>query len=372
MTSGRQSGAELAERILAEVQLAAPAALERGNSREQLRKRINKLLTDEGYPDAAPERRAVTIVQAQLHGFPALIDSHSPTAVIGMLNRYLAQMTEIIEAHGGSAERLDGEGLTVLFGSARQQHEPVAQALACAVEMQQAMTRYNQQNTALQLPPLYMGIGIHSGEVLTGTVGTHLRREHSVIGPALSMAARIAAQGLRGQVLLSEDSYRLAREFILAAEPVRLQVRGRRALLVYELLGTMRPRAMTVPRRDVRKSPRVPVQMPCYFRCVDGREVLEPLHCGQVLDLGYHGLRMVSPVPLENCGEVKMALSLQLLGARTSDIYARVVKAETDMRETVIPKTVTSEYRCSMEFVDVDLLGQQAIKQFVDSQVCGV
>ncbi len=361
MTTGLESGTQLADRILAEIQFAAPGALDRPASREQLRKRIHRLLSDAGYPSAAPERRSITLLQAEIHGFDELSDSYPATVVVNMLNRYLALMTEIISRYGGTLDKLAGNNLLVVFGAPQQQSDHVSQALACAVEMQQIMSRCNQQNGALQLPPLYVGIGVHSGEVVAGPIGANLRHEYTVVGSQVSLASRIAAQSLRGQVLISEQTYRLARDFVLVGEPGKLQLQSRRQpLQLYELLGTTKPRAMTVPRREVRKSPRVQVQMPCYFQRLNGSAVLETLHCGQVMDLSYHGLRMVSPVPLEAFGEIKVALSLQLLGARTSNIYARIIKAESDL----------PGYRCSMEFTDVDLAGQQAIKQFVDSQVC--
>src|SRR5690606_26940069 len=235
------------------------------------------------------------------------------------------------------------------------------QALACAAEMQQAMSRFNQQSEVLQLPSLFLGVGIDSGNAVTGGSGAGLQRDYTVVGQVVSVASRIAAQSLRGQVLLSDATYRLVHDFVLVGGSNSLRVRNRRIPInVYELLGTTRPRALSIPRRDVRKSPRVLVQMPCYFQKVRASSALGPLHCGQVLDVGYRGMRMISPVQLETYSEVKMVLSLQLLGSRTSDIFARVVRADPDQHG----------YCCSMEFTDIDMAGRQTIKQFVDSQVC--
>lgn len=361
MLSGRQSGTELVERILAEIGLAAPEIAVRAAAREQLRKRIGKLLNEDGYSTAPPERRTVTILQTEIRGIGELAESRPATVVVNLLNRFLVLATEIVARHDGTIDRLTGDTVTVLFGAAAPEDRHVERALACAAEMQQVMSRCNQQNEALQLPPLYLGIGINSGEVVIGPVGSVLGRTYAVIGAEVSLAARIAARSLRGQVLLSENTWRVAKAFILAGEPELLQVRERELpVRFYELLGTMRPRALSVPRRELRKSPRVPVQMSCDFQCVDNATVLAPLHCGQVLDMGYDGLCMVSPVPLDTCAEIKIALSLQLLGKRTSDIYARVVKMATDL----------PGYRCSIEFTGIDRPGRQAIKQFVDSQVC--
>jgi adenylate cyclase len=359
MVSGLQSSSELIERILTELQAVAPDALPR-HLNEQLRKRLGRLLEESGYHALPPERRALTVMVTELHGFDAIAEQHAPNAVINLFNRYLAQMTEIIAQYGGTIDKLSGNSLVILFGVLAPQPDHAAHALACAAEMQQAMSRCNQQNEVLRLPPLYMGIGIHSGELVTGAVGATLRREYTALGYAISIAIRIAIQSLRGQVLLSDSTYRLVHDFILIGELNTLRVRGRRVpVTVYELLGTTRPRALTVPRREGRKSPRVSVQMPCYFQRVKGSSVLGSMHCGQVVDMGYHGLRMISPVPLEASSEIMMSLSLQLLGNRSSDIYARIVTADSEQQG----------YRCSMEFTDIDLVGRQTIKQFVDSQV---
>ncbi len=356
---GPRSSNELVERILAEVQVAAVAVLPAA-ARDQLRKRLEGLLADAGYPDASPERRQVTILIADIRGFTALAEDHPPQIVVSMLNRYLALMIEIAVRYGGTIDKLMGDAVMVVFGAPAAQPDHVQNALACAVEMQQAMSQFNQQNETLKLPPLYVGIGINSGEVIAGPIGSALHREYTVIGSEVNLAARIEAQSLRGQVLIGESSYRLAREHILVGAPTKVMVKGKRAAVtLYELLGTTKPRLMTVPRREIRKSPRVQTQMPCYFQQLRDKTVLPALHCGQVVDMGYHGLRMVSPVALESYGEIKMAISLQLLGARTSDVYARVVATDR----------MQDGYCCSMEFTGIDMAAQQTIKQFVDSQI---
>ncbi len=310
--------------------------------------------------DLSSERRLLTVLVAELRGFDAIAEQHEPATVVNLFNRYLAQMGEVVARHCGVIDKVSSESLTILFGVDATAPEHGGRALACAVEMQQALSRCNQQNEILRLPPLYLSVGIHSGELVTGAIGATLRREYAVLGPALNIAARIAKQALRGQVLLSDSTYRLVRDFILVGELNTLRIRSRRLpVTVYELLGTTRPRPLTVPRRETRKSPRVLVQMPCYFQRVKSDSALGAMHCGQVVDLGYHGLRMISPVPLEASSEVMMSLSLQLLGNRTSDVYARIVMSDAE-REG---------YRCSLEFTGIDLVGRQTIKQFVDNQV---
>ncbi len=357
--SGSKNETELIERLLAEVKAVLPHATS-VPALEELRQRYATLFAEPGVSAVQATRRKLTVLVVELRGFDECAATREPTQVTSLFNRYLAQVGEMTARHGGVIDAIDSNRLTLLFGSMEPQPDHVARALACAVELQQAMSRFNQQNEILQLPPLYLGIGIHCGEWVVGAVGASLKRAGMVLGSGVDIAARIAKQSLRGQVLLSDTTYRQVHDFILVGELNTLRMRGYRLpVTLYELLGTTRPRALTVPRRDIRKSPRVLVQMPCYFQRLKGGNALGALHCGQVVDMGYHGLRMISPVPLDATGEIMMSLSLQLLGNRSSDIYARVVTADAEQQG----------YRCSMEFTNIDLVGRQTIKQFVDNQV---
>lgn len=142
--------------------------------------------------------------------------------------------------------------------------------------------------------------------------------------------------------------------------PNRVQLKGRREpVLFYELLGTTRPRPLTVPPPGSRRSLRVETRMLCHFRRLEGKRVLEQVHCGEVLDVGYHGLRMLSPIPLAANSEITMELSLDLWGQRTSAVYARILSAEAQ----------AEGYRCSIEFTDIDSAGEATVKRFVDNRI---
>ncbi|QSA97867.1 adenylate/guanylate cyclase domain-containing protein [Methylococcus sp. EFPC2] len=360
MDEGQQAILRVVERLMLEIQLSLPQTLAATQQR-QLRHRIQRILEHGRGEALAPDWRAITIVMADIRGYTTLSERYPADVMFEMLNGHVAMMSEIIARHGGSIDKLMGDGIMVLFGAPTAQQDHVQRALSCAVEMQQAMARANQERQARNLPPIYMGIGVNSGNVFAGLIGADWHREYTVIGSEVNLAARIEAQSMRGQILISENSYAAARGDVMVGEPIALQVKGRsETITVYELLGMQRPEHRTVPRCELRKSPRVAIRMPCHFQRLQQKSVLAPVHRGQVVDLGYHGLGMISPVPLETRGEIKMALSLQLLGDLTRDVYARIVAP---------PDKENEGYRCRMEFTDIDMEGQQVIKQFVDSQL---
>ncbi len=347
-----------------EVQACIPTQFERVSTQKILQSKIEAILAESeqvnNFGDAPPESRRVTILLSDIRGFTALAETFSAMTIMELLNRYFSTMTNVIVRYGGTIDKLMGDSIMVLFGAPTAESNDIERAIACAVEMQQAMSAFNEQNTLMGLPELFMGIGINTGDVVAGPVGSEHHREYTVIGDEVNLTSRIEAQSLRGQILISENTYRLAKPFVLVGEPNRVQVKGKKeSVCLYDLMGTTRPRAMTVPRREIRKSPRIAVQMPCFFQLLDGKQVGPEQFRAEVVDIGYNGLLMKSPIPLEPFAEIKIQVSLQLLGAGTTDIYARVVKAEKGAAEVL----------CSLEFTSMDMAGQLTIKRFVDNLI---
>jgi len=360
MAKKSNKASHLADKIVNEVSLLIPTQMERKAIQTILKKKIEGHLLGAGYHDEAAETRRVTILLSDIRGFTALAETYSAMTVVELLNRYFSVMSEIIVQYGGTIDKLMGDSIMVLFGAPDTHADDVERAIACSVAMQQAMSDFNEQNKALGLPELYIGIGINTGTVVAGPVGSKHHREYTVIGDEVNLVSRIEAQSLRGQILISENTYQLAKNYILVGEPNQVRVKGKRLpVALFELMGTTKPRSMTVPRREIRKSPRIDVQMPCFFYCLSNKAVLPQRYQGEVIDIAYNGLLFISPIELESFSEIKIEISLQLFGTDTSDIYARIIKSEQ----------VERGYQCSLEFTSIDLAGQQTIKQFVDNLV---
>lgn len=350
----------LAAQICAEVESQLPRGLESSEARDTLLSKIQTILDQPQTIELQPESRRVTILLSDIRGFTTIAETYSAMTVVELLNRYFSRMSQIIVNYGGTIDKLMGDSIMVLFGAPTSEVDDVERAVACAVAMQQAMSEFNEQNMAMDLPELFMGIGINTGEVVAGPVGSDLHREYTVIGDEVNLTSRIEAQSLRGQILISENTYKLASPFVLVGEPNRVQVKGKKQpVCLYELLGTTRPRTMAVPRREIRKSPRIDINMPCYFQRVENKRVYPDRYCGEVQDIGYNGLQMVSPLPLDTYSEIRITVSLELLGDETTDIYARIIKSQPS-REG---------HLCSLEFTAIDKAGQSTIKRFVDQQI---
>ncbi len=327
----------------------------------RFRNKIQKLLSQgNSFLDAEVESKNVTILLSDIRGFTSIAETYSALTVVDMLNRYFAKMCEVILRYGGTIDKFMGDSIMVLFGVPDSEDDDVQRALACAVEMQLAMSEINEQNTLMNMPMLYMGIGVNTGTVVVGPLGSEIHSEYTVIGDEVNLASRIEAQSLRGQVLISENTYLLAKESIEVGEPNTVQVKGKRdAVYLYELLAVREPRLMYIPRREDRKSPRVDIRMPLHFQCIDETEVVSQCYEGELLDLSYNGMLALSPIKLKPFCEIRVLTATNLLGIQ-SDIYARVLQCDAE----------NENYRCSLEFTSIDESGQSTIKNVVDRLVC--
>ena len=318
--------------------------------RKQIERTVNRALDNS---EAADSRR-VTILLSDLRGFTAVAEKYTALEMVEALNRYFERMSEIIIRYGGTIDKFMGDSIMALFGAPVVREDDIEAALACAIEMQLAMGDINEQNKALGMAPLYMGIGINTGVVVAAHLGSVLHSEYTVIGDHVNLASRVEAHSLRGQILLSENTYSLARGFIEVGDVNEVKVKG-----MYELLRTTRPQALEAPPREVRNSPRVHVDMPVSFQLLQGKSVMPQAHVGRVVDISYGGLYILSPVPVEPFDDIKITLSLSFMGSDLTEIYAKVLRVAQ----------VGQTLECRIEFTSIDPPAARAIKEFVDGIV---
>lgn len=148
----------------------------------------------------------VSVLMSDLRGFSVLSQQHEPATMVQLLNNYLEAMFNIIENHGGTIDEVIGDAVLVIFGAPRWRHDHATAAVCCALAMQSAMATVNQNNGEAGLPRLEMGIGICTGEVLAGTIGSRVRAKYSVVGATVNLAARIEALTMGGEVFAAEST----------------------------------------------------------------------------------------------------------------------------------------------------------------------
>src|SRR5262245_20686483 len=167
---------------------------------------VEQLLeTSEGL-ELGGESRRVTILMSDLRGFTALAERLSPEQIVTLLNTYLGAMAEVIMQYQGLIDEFIGDAILAIFGAPIQRVDHASLAVSCAIAMQLAMDSVNEENRRAGLPETAMGIGINTGEVVLGNIGSVKRAKYGVIGSQVNLTSRIESFTAGGQILISEST----------------------------------------------------------------------------------------------------------------------------------------------------------------------
>ncbi len=200
-----------------------------------IREVFGRYMTDEvvktllGSPDALKlggEKRTITILMSDLRGFSALCEQLPPEQVVRTLNTYLAAMAEVITSFHGTINDFIGDAILAIFGAPLPREDDEERAIACAVAMQRAMVGVNDTLQTYGLPRLEMGIGVHTGEVVLGNIGSHKRAKYGVIGSPVNLASRIESYTVGGQVLVSQQTIKRFSERVVTGESFHASPKG--------------------------------------------------------------------------------------------------------------------------------------------------
>ena len=156
---------------------------------------VDQLLArEDGSGGIGGVRQDATVLFCDLRGFTTFAEDAEPELVIDVLNTYLTEMSDAILAHGGTVVSYLGDGIMAVFGSPVERDDHAAGALAAAEELLAVrLPRLNAWLAERSLPPFRLGVGLNSGAVMSGTVGSERRMEYAAVGDTTNVAARLQA-----------------------------------------------------------------------------------------------------------------------------------------------------------------------------------
>lgn len=178
-------------------------------------------------PALGGEEKDVTILFCDIRRFTALAEELPATQVVELLNTFFSRMIQVILAHGGTVDKLMGDAVMALFGVPRAADSDPLRAVRCALDMHQALAELNHERAIRKLPPIEMGIGINSGSVVAGNIGSIDRMEYTVIGDNVNIAARLQGIAEAGETLISEATHTKVRHLVQARALKPAQLKGR-------------------------------------------------------------------------------------------------------------------------------------------------
>lgn len=176
------------------------------------------------------ERKIVTILLSDIRGFTGLSEQMEPEALVQFLNSYLSEMIEIIFEHEGTLDKFMGDAVLALFGAPVAHGDDALRAVKAALAMQRKLRELNEIWRNDGKPNIKIGIGISTGEVVVGNIGSEKRMEYTVIGQDVNYAQRIEAltKELSADILISESTYEKVKGLVATQKFGPIFIRGKK------------------------------------------------------------------------------------------------------------------------------------------------
>lgn len=195
------------------------------------------LTTAEGQKSGG-QTKNVTILMSDLRGFTALSSKLTAEELIKVLNRYFEAMVACIQKYHGTVIEFLGDGIFTVFGAPKDLEDHASCAVNCAVEMQKAMPAVNEWNKANGYPELQMGIGINTGDVVVGNIGSEKKMKYGCMGSAVNITGRLESLTVGGQIFITENTARrLTEKLTVTTEGAFLPKGAPEELRYYEIEG---------------------------------------------------------------------------------------------------------------------------------------
>ncbi len=272
------------------------------------------------------EKRTVTVLMSDLRGFSTLAERLSPERVVELINIYLGAMAEIVSRHGGTIDEFIGDAILAVFGAPVWREDHARRAVACALSMQLAMEEVNFRIRSLGIPNLEMGIGVHTGEVVVGNIGSTKRAKYGVVGSNVNLASRIEAATVGGEVLVSEATASHLRPYVKIDRQFYISPKGaRHPVTVHSVVGLTGSCNLHLPRpAETFVALSKALEVEC-FEVLDNKQAAADSFVGELVSLSPKGAILRPTRPLV-AGQNLMLRFARLGGSEGPwDIYTKVL-----------------------------------------------
>ena len=225
----------------------------RDNLTRFLPRQVAERVMQAGPNALAPVEREVTVLFSDIRGFTTMSEGLEPRDVLSMLDDYFGRMSQIVKGHDGVVGKFMGDGLLAYWGVPDKLEDHAVMAVRAARDMRKAVRELNHYRANHGLPPIRVGIGIHTGTVAAGMLGGTLQSEYTVIGDAVNVASRV--EGLTKDydvdVLVSETTWDQLAEPRRGTRLASAEIRGRKEpVVLYTIDATAATVEVSVDSHD--------------------------------------------------------------------------------------------------------------------------
>jgi len=201
---------------------------------------INEILTDPSKLKLGGEKKDLSVMFSDIRGFTTISEQLSPEALVSLLNEYLTAMTNKVFKYDGLLDKYIGDAIMAVFGAPIDQPDHALRACRTALEMMEELRNLQKKWESEGKPKIDIGIGINSGDMVVGNMGSEMRFDYTVMGDNVNLASRL--EGLNKEygthIIISENTFERVKNDLIAREIDAVRVKGKRLpVKIYELIG---------------------------------------------------------------------------------------------------------------------------------------
>src|SRR5215475_4056775 len=255
------------------------------------------------------EKRHVTILMSDLRGFTSLTGRLAPEQVVTIINRYLGAMVDVILQYEGTINEFIGDAILVIFGAPLWWPDHAQRAVACAVAMQLAMATVNAQNREDGVPEVEMGIGVNTGEVVVGNLGSHKRTKYGIVGTHVNLTSRIESYTIGGQILISESTRQEVGPILRIAQQMEIEAKGIDGpITLYDVRGIGGEHNLFLSEGEDSFIP-LPAGIPIKYTVLEGKYLGGDAFMGSLVKLSFKGGEIHSDTLVSSWSNIRIQLT---------------------------------------------------------------
>lgn len=289
-------------------------------------------------PDGAAlggEKRFVTIMMTDLRGFTSISERRPAEDVVGIINIYLETMTEIILKYEGTIDEFIGDAIFVIFGAPVLRDNDAKRAVACSIEMQLAMVEVNRRCEDLGYPQVEQGIGINTGQLVVGNIGSKKRMKYGAVGRNVNLTARVESYTVGGQILISETTFEECGPILRIDDQMEVMPKGvKKPVTLYDIGGIGGEYDLHLPKKEVAQLHVLKNPIHVEFNVLSGKRASKDLHQGSIKRMAVKIAEVHSDVQPEQFENLRMSLYDSTDNEVTADLYGKVSKDTCESPKT--------------------------------------
>ena len=306
------------------------------------KKVVDEILESPNGQEIGGQRKTVTVMMSDLRGFTSLSENRDPEDMVQLLNRYLERMSKVIMEYDGMIDEFIGDAILTVFGVPEEHDDDPLRAVACALAMQNALMELNNELIREGYPALEMGIGINTGSVIVGNIGSEIRAKYGIVGATVNIASRIESNTIGGQVLIGEPTYRLVKELVTSDPTQTVMMKGlKKPLVIYPITAIGPPYDVNLSFRMASKNG-IEISLPFHCWKVEDKKIASESMSGETLTLNDNEITASMDSHLEPLTDIKLIFDFCKDAHCFDDIYAKLLSSEEQKDKIINLLRITS------------------------------